>query len=169
MTTRIIACVVVAASASFAPADDAEIKKAVKLLADNVATIKGDFEALLNLSHPKVVEQLGGRKKAITAMETILKEMKDDGIVIKSLTTGEPANPVRGDKELYVLVPTKMEMTTPEGTLTVAGYFLGISADSGKTWRFVDGAGGSAKIRKMFPDIPEKLVLPELEYKLKKD
>lgn len=152
-------------------ADDAEIKKAVKGLVEKMqaATVKGDYGAVIDLTHPKVVEELGGREKAIGGAKAVMEMLKDKGLAIKSLKAEEPQAPVRGEKNLYVFVPTKMEMTTPKGTIVGTSYLLGVSSDDGKTWRFVDGAAGPDETRKMFPDIPEKLKLPKPEYKTVKD
>jgi hypothetical protein len=154
-----------------AQADDAELKKTVKGLVEKMqkAILKDDFETVIEMSHPKVVDNLGGKEKAINTTKTVMKQLKDKGVVINSMSTGEPTNPVRGDKEVYIVVPTKLEMTAPQGKVSGTGFILGISTDDGKTWKFVDGAPGPAEIRKLFPDIPKKLELPMPEFKVTKE
>ncbi len=163
--------VVVAACAWSARADDAETKKAVKALAEKVgtATLKEDYDTLFDLTHPKVVEPLGGKEKFVEATKGVMKKMKDAGIAFTSFKIGEPTDPVRGGKEVFVVVPTTAELDTPKGKATATSYLLGVSADNGKTWRFVDGAAGAAETRKMFPDLPKSVTLPKIEYKFTKD
>jgi hypothetical protein len=165
------AVIAVAACAWPARADAAEIKKAVEALAEKVgtATLKEDCDALADLTHPKVMEPLGGREKFVAAAKELMKKIKDAGVTITSFKIGEPADPVRGDKEVFVVVGTTIEINTPKGKATGTSCLLGVSADGGKTWRFVDGAPGSAKTRKMFPDLPKSVALPKIEFKLVKD
>jgi hypothetical protein len=154
-----------------AGADDKDLKKAVKGLVEKMqaATLKDDFETVIDMTHPKAVEQLGGREKALATTKTVMKQLKDGGLAIKALSAGEPGEPARGEKELYVVVPTKIEMTAAKGKVNGTGFILGVSADDGKTWKFVDGAPGPDTVRKMFPGIPKALELPKPDYKVIKD
>lgn len=159
------------AAGTSARADNDEMKKAAKAQAEKAQTavMKGDAETLIDLTHPKLVEQLGGRDKAITATRSGVKMYKDKGLEIKAAKVGDPSDPVQGGKELYIVVPTTTEMTTPQGKAVSQGYMVGVSADGGKMWRFVHGALDAEKVRKLLPDIPEKLVLPKRDVKIIKD
>jgi hypothetical protein len=111
------------------------------------------------------IGEYGGRKKAIELAETALKEVKAKGITVKGVQIGEPGKQFTQGKHSFVVVPTVTEMTFPKGTLRKKSYRLGISADGGKTWTFVDGTGSKSQaIRdKVLPKLPEKLVLPQDE------
>src|SRR5262245_30727645 len=61
--------------ASAQPQDD--LKKIQSLGQQCVtATIEGDFNRLVNLTYPKLVERLGGKEKMVAMMEKGSKEMK---------------------------------------------------------------------------------------------
>src|SRR5947209_2876407 len=52
-------------------ADDKLVKQVVKQKVEeiNEAVIREDFGKVLDLTHPKVVEEMGGREKAITQLQ----------------------------------------------------------------------------------------------------
>jgi hypothetical protein len=145
---------------------DSDSKAAIKKLAQEIgdATVKGDFAAVFDHTYPPVVEKFGGRAKAIEFTESSLKKMKSQGFALKRFEIGEPGEFfVEGDN-VFVVVPTKIEMIFSAGTIRSKSYLLGISSDGKKTWSFVDGAGlRSEEARKaVLPKMPDKLKLPEL-------
>src|SRR5258708_5773056 len=83
--------------ATSASADDADIKKAAKAQAEDTqaALIKGEFEKLVSMTHPKAVELLGGKDKMAAFLATELKKMKDMGFEFKSATILDPGEPLR--------------------------------------------------------------------------
>src|SRR5262245_27261675 len=111
------AVVLVAACVWPARADDDELKKTAKGAVEKMqaATVKGDYETLIDLTHPKVVEKMGGRDKAVATTKKIMKDLADEGFVIKSMAAGQPSAPVRAGRDTYILVPTTTENTTPTG------------------------------------------------------
>lgn len=161
---RIVACLTLVVCASVpVAADDAEIKKTVKAKAEECQTalVKGDYEKFTDLSHPVVISAGGGRKKMIEVMTAEMKKLKEAGTEFKAVKMGEASDPVKGDKDLYICIPFTFEMLTPNGKVAVQSSLLGISSDSGKTWVFVDAIAGRASLKKSFPDLPEKLVIPK--------
>jgi hypothetical protein len=126
------------------------------------AVLAGEHAKVVELTHPKVVEAMGGKDKMIEAIDRIMNGMKAQGIAIKSHTVGKPEEPVVDGKSAYVVLPTKLEMTAPQARIAVESYLLGFSTDHGKSWVFVDGAGlnqGPAKDL-ILPLLPKNLKLP---------
>src|SRR5262249_35112704 len=105
------------------------------------AVLAGEHAKVVELTHPKVVEAMGGKEKMIEAIEKIMSAMKAQGIAIKSHTIGKPEEPVVDGKSAFVVLPTKLEMTAPQTKIAVESYLLGFTTDNGKSWLFVDGAG----------------------------
>ncbi|MBN9121826.1 MAG: hypothetical protein J0I06_22250 [Planctomycetes bacterium] len=166
---RFVACLGVVFCASWcATADDAEIKKTAKAKAEECqkALIRGDYEKLADLSHPKVVAAAGGRKKMIEGLAAETKKMKAEGVVFKSAAMADASDPIAVGKELYITIPFTLEIKVPDGRVTTKGALVGISDDGGKTWTFFDANPGALSrdaLKKMFPDLPEKLPLPKKE------
>jgi hypothetical protein len=165
-TRRFLACLALVFGASVpVAADDAEIKKVAKAKANECqnALLKGDYDKFVDLTHPKVVEGNGGRKKMTDTMMAGVKELKEKGITFKSVTVHDPSDPIAGEKAMYIVIPTTLEMTVPGGRLTGKRAVLGISNDSGKTWVFVDTTPGRESLKKVFTDLPDKLPIPKNE------
>jgi hypothetical protein len=148
-----------------APEDNPE--KVAKSKANEVvqATIKGEYDKVADFTYPKVVEMMGGREKMISVMKTAFKEMKAKGFETRSVKVGDPSPLVAGNTEVYTIVPFTLEMKVPGGSAIGKSFLLGISADKGKTWTFVDGSGISTekKKKKLLPHLPEELKLPKPE------
>lgn len=146
-------------------ADDEAEKALVKRKAQEVGTavIKGDFAKVVDLTYPKVVTAMGGREKMIAAVETGMKQMKTQGFSFRSLTAGTPGAFLTEGGNTFTIVPTTLEMGVPGGKAIAKGYLLGISADGGKAWTFVDGAGLESKQQReiVLPKLPPMLKLPE--------
>ena len=140
----------------------AEVKKLATSMVE--ATLKGEYAKVIDHTYSKVVDLLGGREAAIKTTETAMKQIKDQGLVIKEFKVGEPGEFVSDETNTFVVIPTNTEMTLPLGTVKMKSYLLGISPDKGKTWTFIDGSGlqNSTFKEKILPKVPEKLKLPEL-------
>jgi len=141
----------------------ADILKVAGEIAD--ATVEGDFETLLSHTYDSAVEVMGGFDKGVALARATMKQMKDGGVVFRKFEIGEPGDFHARDGRIFVLLPTRVEMTIPNGTAASDSYLLGISTDDGASWKFVDGAGLKApKARKaILPPLPPDLKLPEFQ------
>ncbi|HZV07463.1 MAG TPA: hypothetical protein VE999_20430 [Gemmataceae bacterium] len=130
------------------------------------ATVKGDFEKIADFTYPKVVDQMGGREKMVTAMKTGYKEMKSRGIEFRSAKVEDASPLVAGGSDVYTIVPFTLEMKVPGGSATMKSFLLGISANKGTTWTFVDGSGigkDETMTKRLLPNLPKELKLPKKE------
>lgn len=125
------------------------------------ATISGDVEKLADLTHPKVIEKAGGREAMIEKVRKGMADLKDQGFNFDAGTVEAPKAIREADGKAYAVVPTTINISFDKGTLKAQSYLLGVSSDDGKTWTFLDGSPGPEAIRKLLPDIPEALELPE--------
>lgn len=140
----------------------AEVKKMAEGLA--AATLAGEFEKVIDATHPKVVKTLGGRAKAIEKIGGMLAELKEQGVAFKSYAVGEAGDFQTEGENTFTVLPTSAELTSPAGLIRTKSFLLGVSPDGGATWTFIDGAGLKDKddeSRVLLPKLPEKLVLPE--------
>ena len=143
-------------------AEPAEIKKLAESLAE--ATIKGNSGKVLDHTFEKVVQMLGGREKGVSTMNSAIRRMKQSGFAIVGYKIGDPGPVQTEGKYSFTVVPAAIEMTAPNSRLITKSYLLGISADAGKTWKFVDGAGlKNIEMRsRVLPKLPAGLTLPEI-------
>lgn len=156
-----IAIVFISTTACLA-ADNAAIKKEAKARVEqlNKAVVQNDFEKIADLTHPKVVELLGGRKAMLEMMQKGSKEMASQGVKFESVAVAEPSEPVAGGAELFLTVPFTLKLKVPNGKLTQHAFVVGISADHGKSWHFVDGTNPEL-VKHAIPNLPDQLKLPE--------
>lgn len=129
------------------------------------AMLEGRWEKVADSSYFTVIEVIGGRQEAIELLRAVGKELDDAGVVFTKLEMSEPAGIFAEGPNLFAVLTTTVEMTSPKGTGRLESYTLGISTDRGKTWKFVDGAGLQTKEEraKYLPKMPADLVLPEIK------
>jgi hypothetical protein len=126
------------------------------------ATVAGKFAVVIDMTYPKIVEQMGGREKAISIVDDGIKKMKEHGSEIVSFKVGDPSEFQTGGWDLFTVVPTTVVVKVPEAKLTGKSFLLGISADQGKTWSFIDGSQLTEEtVKGLFPKFPSSLKLPE--------
>lgn len=166
MASRLIACVVLGFCAALTVrADEADIRSIAKKQANECqnALVKGEYEKFADFTHPKVVEENGGRKKMIETLKKGLEAYKNAGYILKSVTMQPASDTVSVGKEIYVVVPFTLEMTIPGGKVFSKGSMVGVSNDEGKNWVFADTAPGREKLKKLLPDLPDTLLIPKKE------
>jgi membrane carboxypeptidase/penicillin-binding protein PbpC len=136
---------------------------AIKVEAENIsrAFVNGDFGKVLDLTYPKLIELSGGRKKVLAEVEGQMKELRDMGTKVISLTVGEPETSVRAGATLVAMVPTHLKMETAEYDMEMESYWLAVSADEGKAWRFISGSSLEVNVLKLLlPEAVDKIKLP---------
>jgi hypothetical protein len=125
------------------------------------ATIKADYATLADLTHPGVLERVGGKQRMIELIQKGMDSMKKEGMTFTSGDTETPRSLTKGSDGLYGVVPTTIVIDSQEARITLKSFLVGYSTDMGKTWVYIDGAPGAEAIRLAFPDIPAELKLPE--------
>jgi len=137
----------------------------------NEATFAGDYSKVIQFMHPKVLELMGGKLRAIATMRTTMGSLKDKGMETLSFEWGYPGKFLTEEGTTYVVIPNASEMRVPGGRLMMKSYNLGISADSGKSWTFINGDNlGKKEARDLVvPNLPASVILPEPRKVLLKD
>ena len=158
---RLFLILILALVPAFAFADDVsatmkqEAEKCVKAL------VAPDFDAFIVYSHKRVIDGMGGKEGLIGTLKRGMEQMKAQGISIEKVTVGEPDKLQKIDGWLVGLIPEKLVMKVPGGTLEQESHLLGISEDEGKKWVFVDAGGvPKAQLEQIFPEIVGKIEVP---------
>ena len=125
------------------------------------AMLSGDYGKVADLTHPKVVAEIGGKQKMIDTLTTGVAQMKAQHFSLVSYKAQAPPEILGSGADRMAVLPTAMEMTTPKGKLKQKSYLLGISSDAGRNWTFVDGSEMTAeKLKFVVPNPPKDLKLP---------
>lgn len=110
----------------------------------------GDAKAVVNLTHPKVHELAGGREKILSVLTETFLSAKITGHTLDRVVIGKPSALGRDGKQIFLFVPYIGVSSNNERSTTIEAFYLGISADDGDTWRFVDGSRMDQQTIKLF-------------------
>ncbi len=121
--------------------------------------LAGDFAAAIDCMPDDIVAALGGRDTLIAQAQKGAAEMKAGGGSIVSFTVDTPSSLAASTTHTYAVVPTHVVVKVHDRVGERTGYMLAVSADDGRTWKFVDGVSPEL-VAKLFPDMPKELVLP---------
>jgi hypothetical protein len=128
------------------------------------AMLRQDYRRMADLTHSAVVNGLGGRARFIQHLDEFAAEMKGGGFGVADMVLSEPSELVESRGSVYAVVPFDAHLTGPGGTTGVKpSYLIGVSADGGAGWTFVDGEGlrgDRATLLSVLPDFPDRLALP---------
>lgn len=125
--------------------------------------ITGEFETAADLTHPKIIEILGGREKMLQTMADARKQMTEKGINFVETKAEAPSTVTPSASALYCVIPMTNVIEFPQSTMKSRTFLVGHSDNDGKSWTFIDSSLGAAKIRELFPDLPKDLKLPDRE------
>src|SRR5262249_21682965 len=116
-----------------------------------------DHAKLVDLSFAPWLEQLGTRSRAVLAWRQQTAAYRCQGLQFESYDVEPPVNFVKAGKDWLCLVPAKMKFQALEGTAHRNSYFLALSRDQGKSWRFLDVADAKAteKLADWLPELPK--------------
>ena len=123
-------------------------------------TIDGNFEKLVDLTYPVIVQKLGGKEKMVAFLSKDSQQMKADGISLLAMEVGQPLQIEKVDKQVFALLPIKMTMKAPDGKFLGESALVGISDDDGKSWKFISGIN-QTRFNSVFPKAGEKIKMPQ--------
>ena len=128
----------------------------------NTALISGDYQRFVDLTYPKLVEQMGGRAKMISALEQQMGEAKAQGIEMAFTSFDAPKEVVPIGTQFFAIVPYTLKMKSPEGVLTQQSYLLAISNKNNLKWTFLDVTNfNEAQLKVLVPNAIGKLTFPQ--------
>jgi hypothetical protein len=119
-----------------------------------------DYKGYTAMMHPSVIEDVGGRDQmiAVTKQGKVTLDEQTDGY---DTNVRVPTRAIQGTKNLFTIVPQTVSLRLKNNqSFSRESYLLGISADNGRTWKFIDGGTEPAKIRELVPDFPRTERLP---------
>lgn len=129
------------------------------------ALVGEDHARMVDLTHPNLVGQLGGRDALIKTLKKTAKDMRRKGVKIQSFDFGTPSALVQSAGSLYAVYPHSLTLLGPRGEkVRASSYLIGESSDGGGHWKFLEGEGVKTdrkKLKLLLPHFPDILSLPE--------
>ena len=144
-------------SANIVKADYSKLKAQVEEF--NRAIVNKDFNKMIDWTHPKYIDQFGGREKTLAVMKTGVEDYKSQGIEVISLDTGQPGEVVQIKDQLFSIVTDTSTMKAPGGKLVGEITVIAVSTD-GANWKFISGLN-QERFNALFPDAAEQILIPE--------
>lgn len=137
-----------------------------KLATETQSALKsGNYKRVLELTYPKVVENMGGVDQGAASMQKAFQKAK-----IVEAESDEPGEIVTSGDNQFSVVPTKMLIQVKGKSIRLKGFLLAVSEDGGKHWTFLDaeglyqgGADPKEKAKTYGLELPDDLTLPEHE------
>jgi hypothetical protein len=121
------------------------------------------YETTARLTHPKIIEMLGGKAKYIEILQTGHEEMNKIGYGYESIILDNPSAIVKAGKELHCIIPETITMRFSGGRVISKSALLGVSNDKGKTWTFIEtGMLIENNLKTILPDYNPLLKIPEI-------
>jgi hypothetical protein len=120
----------------------------------NKAFLAGDYDRFLDLIHPKIVELTGGRDK----MKVVLKQGFGSNFELISNESQKPDRLIISDSTMQCVLQQRMEFKMDGESYFTISSLIGISYDSGQTWKFIGVAGNTlGNIKTFIPELSDGL------------
>jgi hypothetical protein len=127
----------------------------------NDALLRKDYQKVLDLTYPKVIELAGGRDKMLATMTKELKDIEAEGVTLISSSAGTPTQFLHDAGKIYAVLPLTLKVKAKDGVFQSSGALIGISADGGQNWTFIDASGKDQKeLKTLLAETLDKLKLP---------
>lgn len=124
------------------------------------AMMAGDYERVLQYSHPRLTKIMGGKEKALEVLRNMMSKVNEKFEIV-SYTAGEPEEPRRSGEWLIAIVPKTMVMKSPEFKMSKDSASLAISSDNGASWVFADlSMVTDEQFKQIFPELANEVKLP---------
>ncbi len=162
MALRICTLTLCLLALSAAPASCDEITDHIRSGYEALATAMqaGDYAAIVEATHPRLLQLMGGRENMAQILETEVARLAMQGYRIERREIVAISAPVKGYAALYAVIKTRVELSTPEGPVRQGTYSLAISEDKGRTWKYLDaGEMDEAQLRMILPGLPSTFKL----------
>lgn len=124
---------------------------------------KGDVTLIVEKTHSKLVELVGGKDLYKTAMKNAVEQIKSYGITYIGSQLDTPTELFDVDQEEITFVPRVSTMEVQGKKIKTVGYMIAIRDKKTKKWHFLDGAALRTKkeiLWKLFPTLDKDIKLP---------
>jgi hypothetical protein len=142
-------------AADLKPEEVAKVQSDVRRIMTAVQT--GDAATVVNMSHPALVQAVGGKAELEKMTRDALGQIAEANIKFLSTEVGTPSRTYSAPKEEASLIPTVAMMEVKGQKVKSTGFMVAIRQKNTNDWSYVDGAG--------FEDVPNLLevLLPGIE------
>jgi hypothetical protein len=124
------------------------------------AYIRKDYQTMLELTHPKMLECAGGKEKLLSELVRGEELWQSYGIEYLSWTPADSTQVISDSGSLYAIVPTTVNRRVRGELSATDACLIGISSDEGQHWTFLPTS--CVNLSSMFPNVAPRLrICPE--------
>ncbi|PST83930.1 hypothetical protein C7T94_04085 [Pedobacter yulinensis] len=140
--------------------DTTKIKHGALMLSQ--AMMKGDVETLVAHTYPRALAMTGGKEKVTAEVQKFLKELAAQGMSFRSVEFGNVSKIVKAGTELHCTIPHTISLTVKGGYVSARSSIIGISADQGKTWKYISAGNIPLEtLKKVLPNFNPELKIQQ--------
>ncbi len=162
MRARLLACLFAGllAAPGFADSREQQVQSDVRELLN--ATYDGEVDTVLRLSHPVVIDALGGKVEARKTLSEAMGRLKNYSLKIEVFEF--PAEPqfVDGDQRSYAVVPTRLVVSAGDKKIDSQNFQVGVKQAGDDAWKYVEGPKFKQYRSEHFSDFPADFDYPEI-------
>ncbi|WP_406663563.1 hypothetical protein [Gallaecimonas sp. GXIMD1310] len=133
------------------------------------ATLKGDYQTLVAMTHPKAIAAQGGKQQALVNAQTAFQELQASGMTQTRFTVDKPGKVYAAGDDWVTFLTTHSQYQSPSQHIVSDGYLIAVRAQKGTSWHFIDGAGVEfvQQIYQYFPKLPAGISIPKKHSKIR--
>ncbi len=143
-----------------------EINRIIKSQAEDLAnaTLEGDYEKLIDYTHPNVIKSAGGKENFLKFIVPEMQKMAADGFVMESVEIGEPTKTRLYKGQYQSLIPKTITIVYNGQRIRSKNHLFGFSDSSGQKWTFIEAEKLlTATGKSLFPDFETNINIPPKE------
>ncbi len=120
-----------------------------------------DYETLISLIMPDLIEQAGGRERMRATLSKIQENQISKGIFLQEYKIKQEFEQTKTKSETHVLVPFMTISKVPGGTLTNEGHLIAVGTDNNTKWYIVETSSlNEYNIQKVVANWDNSILLP---------
>ncbi len=129
------------------------------------ATLKMDFDKVLDHTYPSALELMGGREKALDLIKATFSTMKENGFVFEKADVLGVSDIVFEDNQYRCYIEGFNQMVMSGMRIKSKSYLLGIYNSEEKFWYFLEAKQlkNEAMVNKVLPNFKTSLEIPDDE------
>ena len=151
--------VLVVCSAAHGDSREKQVQTDVRRLLD--ATYAGKVDVVMALTHPVVIEALGGKVEARKTLGEAMARLAKVQLKIETFEYPEPPAFVEGSGRTYAVIPTRVVVSSGPQKIDSRNFQVGVQDAEAKGWTYVEGPKFEGFRDEHFPDFPADYDYPE--------
>ena len=158
-------CAVLASAAPIRAESDGErVQNDVRAMIE--ALYRGDAAAVLQLTHPTVIQSMGGSDAARSATEEALQQISLVGVKLESLSFPRKPEFMQGSGREFAIVPTLIVLAASGQRVESSNFQLGVKDSVSSDWKYVEGSRiDQQSVQSLFPGFPISYEFPKIHRK----